>query len=435
MMTYEEAMVFLKDLTKFGYNFGLERITRLLELLGNPHRNLKVVHVGGTNGKGSTCAMISSILQAAGYRVGLFISPHLHSYTERMQIDGKEMPRNTIARLLTGMRPLLEQMVREGYEHPTEFEVNTALALQYFFEEKVDFAVLEVGLGGAIDSTNVVHPLVGVITNVGMDHMEYLGNTLEEITRIKGGIIKPGSLVVTASSLPWVLQVLEDISRQQKARLIKVGEEIRPTLLTSSLQGITFDVQGPGWHYNKLAVPLIGEHQVQNGATAVTVIECLKEQGYSIPEEAVRQGLGQVVWPARLEVLAENPIVLVDIAHNVDGAVTLRQSLEKIFHYRRLILVVGMLADKERKKFMDILAPLANILIITKPNSPRAEGWEELATMAGNHVARIEVYENSQEAVRRGLELAQKEDLLCITGSLYLVADAREMLLKNNNVE
>ena len=165
-------------------------------------------------------------------------------------------------------------------------------------------------------------------------------------------------------------------------------------------------------------MPLIGEHQVQNGATAVTVIECLKEQGYSIPEEAVRQGLGQVVWPARLEVLAENPIVLVDIAHNVDGAVTLRQSLEKIFHYRRLILVVGMLADKERKKFMDILAPLANILIITKPNSPRAEGWEELATMAGNHVARIEVYENSQEAVRRGLELAQKEDLLCITGSL-----------------
>ncbi|HHX50000.1 MAG TPA: bifunctional folylpolyglutamate synthase/dihydrofolate synthase, partial [Clostridia bacterium] len=383
----------------------------------------------------STCAMVSSMLQLAGYRVGMFISPHLHSYTERMRIDGKDIPRETIARLLTRMRPLLEKMVQEGYEHPTEFEVNTALALQYFFEEKVDFAILEVGLGGAIDSTNVVNPLVAVITNVGMDHMEYLGNTLEEITRIKGGIIKPGSLVVTASSLPWVLQVLEDISRQQKARLIKVGEEIRPTLLTSSLQGITFDVQGPGWHYNKLAVPLIGEHQVQNGATAVTVIECLKEQGYSIPEEAVRQGLGQVVWPARLEVLAENPIVLVDIAHNVDGAVTLRQSLEKIFHYRRLILVVGMLADKERKKFMDILAPLANILIITKPNSPRAEGWEELATMAGNHVARIEVYENSQEAVRRGLELAQKEDLLCITGSLYLVADAREMLLKNNNVE
>lgn len=434
-MTYTEAMVFLKNLTKFGYNFGLDRITRLLELLDNPHQNLKVIHVGGTNGKGSTCTMVSSMLQLAGYRVGMFISPHLHSYTERMRIDGKDIPRETIARLLTRMRPLLEKMVQEGYEHPTEFEVNTALALQYFFEEKVDFAILEVGLGGAIDSTNVVNPLVAVITNVGMDHMEYLGNTLEEITRIKGGIIKPGSLVVTASSLPWVLQVLEDISRQQKARLIKVGEEIRPTLLTSSLQGITFDVQGPGWHYNKLAVPLIGEHQVQNGATAVTVIECLKEQGYSIPEEAVRQGLGQVVWPARLEVLAENPIVLVDIAHNVDGAVTLRQSLEKIFHYRRLILVVGMLADKERKKFMDILAPLANILIITKPNSPRAEGWEELATMAGNHVARIEVYENSQEAVRRGLELAQKEDLLCITGSLYLVADAREMLLKNNNVE
>ncbi|MGI6553445.1 MAG: bifunctional folylpolyglutamate synthase/dihydrofolate synthase [Bacillota bacterium] len=435
MMTYEEAMVFLKDLTKFGYNFGLERITRLLELLGNPHRNLKVVHVGGTNGKGSTCAMISSILQAAGYRVGLFISPHLHSYTERMQIDGKEMPRNTIARLLTGMRPLLEQMVREGYEHPTEFEVNTALALQYFFEEKVDFAVLEVGLGGAIDSTNVVHPLVGVITNVGMDHMEYLGNTLEEITRIKAGIIKPGSLVVTASRLPRVLQILEDISRKQKARLIKVGEEIRPTLLTASLKGTTFDLQGPDWRYTELAVPLIGEHQVLNGATAVTVVECLKEQGYFIAEEAIRQGLGQVFWPGRLEVLGEDPIILVDIAHNVDGAITLRRSLEKIFRYRRLILVVGMLADKERKNFIDILAPLANILIVTKPNSPRAEGWEELATMADKKVARIEVHENIQEAVGRGLELAQKEDLLCITGSLYLVNDARKMLLKNNIME
>ena len=222
-----------------------------------------------------------------------------------------------------------------------------------------------------------------------MDHI--FGNTLRDY-QIKAGLSNP-ALVVTASRLPR-FQILEDISRKQKARLIKVGEEIRPILLTASLKGTTFDLQGPDWRYTELAVPLIGEHQVLNGATAVTVVECLKEQGYFIAEEAIRQGLGQVFWPGRLEVLGEDPIILVDIAHNVDGAITLRRSLEKIFRYRRLILVVGMLADKERKNFIDILAPLANILIVTKPNSPRAEGWEELATMADKKVARIEVHEN-----------------------------------------
>ncbi|NLL19106.1 MAG: bifunctional folylpolyglutamate synthase/dihydrofolate synthase, partial [Clostridia bacterium] len=189
-MNYDEALAFLRDLTKFGYNFGLGRITQLLKMLGNPQDQLKVIHIGGTNGKGSTAAMVTSVLKSAGYRVGFFSSPHIHNYTERMKINGEEIPRERIAALLTEIRPILEEMVRQGFEHPTEFEVNTALALLYFAREEVDLVVLEVGLGGAIDSTNVVEPLVAVITNVGMDHMDYLGNSLEEIARVKAGIIK-----------------------------------------------------------------------------------------------------------------------------------------------------------------------------------------------------------------------------------------------------
>lgn len=429
MMTYEEALAFLRDLTKFGYNLGLERITQLLRLLGNPHEGLKVIHIGGTNGKGSTCAMVTSILKAAGYKVGLFTSPHLHRYTERMTINGEEIPESTVAALITEIRPLLEQMVREGYEHPTEFEVNTALALLYFAREKVDFAVLEVGLGGAIDSTNVVHPLVAVITNVGMDHMDYLGNTIEEIARVKGGIIKPGCQVVTGADRPEVGRILEEIAGEKEVRLWRLGRDYRVEPVASTLAGVTFHVRGPAKTYENLQVSLLGEHQATNGALAVAAVECLAPYGYQVPREAIYRGLKEARWPGRLEILRRDPTVLIDGAHNVDGARTLRRALEQLFTYEKLILVLGILADKEREKVLELLAPLAEVLVVTKPNSPRAGNWEEVAALGGRFAKQVFRRPKIEEAVETALDLAGPRDLVCITGSLYMVAEARGYLL------
>ncbi|MFA5537487.1 MAG: Mur ligase family protein, partial [Bacillota bacterium] len=237
-MNYEEALKFLKDLTKFGYNFGLGRITKLLKELGEPQQKLKIIHIGGTNGKGSTAAMVSAILKAAGYKTALFSSPHLHNYTERMRVNGEEIPGAVFADLVSRLKPILEEMVDQGFEHPTEFEVNTAIALLYFAEEKVDFVVLEVGLGGIIDSTNAVESLVSVITNVGMDHMDYLGNDLESIARVKAGIIKSRNKVVTAAVLPEVLKIIQATAEEKQAELMVFGQQFTIKILSADLNGV-----------------------------------------------------------------------------------------------------------------------------------------------------------------------------------------------------
>ncbi len=243
-MNYDEAMIFFKKLTKFGWNPGLQRIQKLMSLLDNPEKKLKVIHIGGTNGKGSTSAMVASILQEAGYRVGLFTSPHLHSYTERIQINRVQIEKERLAQLLNTIKPYMEQMVADGYEHPTEFEVYTAMALLYFAQEKVDFAVIEVGLGGLIDSTNVVDPLVAVITNVGMDHMDYLGSTIQEITRVKAGIIKPGCKVVTAVDNREALEIIKEVCQKNKVELIQVGKDIKYDVKSMTPEGTVFDFCG-----------------------------------------------------------------------------------------------------------------------------------------------------------------------------------------------
>ncbi|KKM09006.1 folylpolyglutamate synthase [Clostridiales bacterium PH28_bin88] len=428
-MTYDEAIDFLKGLAKFGFRFGLDRIIRLLDMLGNPQCKLKVIHVGGTNGKGSTSAMIAGILQSAGYRVGLFTSPHLHSYTERTRVNGEDIPEEKMAELITRLKPLLERMVAEGHEHPTEFEVNTALSLLYFYEERVDVVVLEVGLGGAIDSTNVIaDPLVAVITNVGMDHMDYLGNTIEEIAKVKAGIIKPRGLVVTASDREEALAVIEDTCREQQAELFRVGRDITWTEGEANRQGIRFSLSGLNGHYPELYLPLLGRHQVVNAATAVLAVEVLEQRGIAVSQESIRIGLARTVWPARLEVAQNDPTVLLDVAHNYDGAVSLRRALEEFFRYRRLILVIGMLGDKEREKVMGVLSPVAHTVVVTRPLSPRAGDWRELARLAERHAPEVYVMEDVRQAVSLALSFALPEDLVCVTGSFYTVAEARKWL-------
>jgi dihydrofolate synthase/folylpolyglutamate synthase len=427
---YQESLEYLVNLTTFGMNFGLGRIIELLKRLGNPEKALRVVHVGGTNGKGSTTVMIARILREAGYKVGVFTSPHLHDYRERMTINGLMIPKGKVIQAIDRLRPHLENMVSEGFEHPTEFEVSTALAFLYFAEENVDFAVIEVGLGGLIDSTNVVSPLISVITNVAMDHMDYLGPDLVSIAKVKAGIIKPNSRVVTASENPAVIQILRERAKEVGVPLWLVGEDVRWESKWSGELEQEFDLVGLHSTYYKLRLHLIGQHQLRNAATAVTVCELLEsEYGVSIPREAIYAGLRDVEWPGRLELLSLKPKVLLDGAHNVDGAQALALAIP-LYSRNRLVLCLGMLADKEREKVVDMLVPLADEIIITRPNSSRAGDWKALGSLAERHGRPVKCIESPKEAVNYGLSRLGDNDMLCVTGSIYMLADARQALIE-----
>lgn len=428
-MNFDEAMDYLRGLTRFGINLGLGRIEELLRRLGDPHLDgLNIVHIGGTNGKGSTLAMLSGILREAGYRVGAFTSPHLHSYTERYRINWFQIEHGRVAALLSELRPHLNAMVSEGHEHPTEFEVSTALAFLYFSREKVDYLLLEVGLGGAIDSTNVAPSMLSVITNVAMDHMDYLGHTIKEIAAVKAGIIKPGVPVVTAATGEG-LQVIEKACVEKGCRLTRVGRDVTWESISHSLSGQRFSVSGQKGLYTDLTINLLGRHQQVNAATAVAAAEILIEQGAVIGTEAFRKGLESTTWPGRLEIMGRGPTVIIDGAHNYEGARSLRSALEELFPGTGMVLVIGMLSDKEREKVVGVLAPMARAAVVTRPNSPRAGNWRQLAVEAGLYIPEVCLEEDVGKAVQKALCLAGSAEVVCITGSLYMVAEARKFLL------
>ncbi|HBY04364.1 MAG TPA: bifunctional folylpolyglutamate synthase/dihydrofolate synthase [Desulfotomaculum sp.] len=438
-MDYNQAVGYLQNLTRFGINLGLDRITELLRRLGDPHLALNVVHIGGTNGKGSTLAMVSSILKAAGYRVGAFSSPHLSSYTERYTINGEEIVPQRLAGLLDLIRPHLEDMIGDGFESPTEFEVCTALAFQYFCEESVDFLILEVGLGGKIDSTNVIKPLVSVITNVSLDHLDRLGNTVKEIAEVKAGIIKNGVPTVTAQEEGEALDVIRAECLRRDSQLILVqegsGEPSQEGFVfwsadgNGALEGQRFLIRGLRDNYNNLSLNLLGRHQLANAAAAVAAVELLAREGYAINKEAVFQGLSKVKWPARFEIFHTDPPVVLDGAHNYAGAKELRRALKDYFPGRGVILVIGILQDKQRSLVVGELASGASAVIVTRPDSPRAGDWLYVAEEASRYAGSVYAIEYVKEAVLKSFELAGAGDLICITGSLYMVAGAREVLI------
>jgi dihydrofolate synthase/folylpolyglutamate synthase len=427
---YNETLEYLANLTRFGMNLGLERIQALLERLHNPQRQLRVIHVGGTNGKGSTSVMIAEILRTAGYKTGIFTSPHLHNYRERFVINGEMISRQEVIRLVEELKPHLQELVAAGMEHPTEFEVHTAMALSYFAREKVDFAVLEVGLGGSIDSTNVVTPLISVITNVSRDHMNYLGEDLQSISQVKAGIIKPGSVAVTAAERPEVLAVLTEEARLCQVPLWQVGRDVQWKKRWNGEVEQEFDLFGLQAEYPCLRLRLAGEHQLRNAATAVTVCEILNNSyGTHIPRSVIYEALSRIQWPGRLELLSAEPKVLLDGAHNVDGAQMLAQALPQ-YVKDRLILLVGILADKEREKIMELLLPLADEVVVTKPKSDRAGDWSTLAELAEKQGKPVICLDSPREAASMAFHCLRPRDMLCVTGSLYMLAAAREELLK-----
>ncbi len=416
---YRQSLDYLYGLEKFGMIFGLNQVERILKAIGDPHREIQAIHIGGTNGKGSTAAMIASILQKEGYRVGLYTSPHLVQFNERIKVNGKEIEKEEVAALTKWMREKIEEA---GIASPfTFFDFTTAMALYYFSKRVVDIAILEVGLGGRLDSTNVVDPLLSIITNISKDHEAYLGKTLLKIAGEKAGIIKKGRPLITADTQPQVLRLFSKICREKGSRCFRVGKEFRYLWTEAG----DFHYEGLHRKLWGLRLNLKGFHQIINAATALGAIEVLEDLGYSVSADAMVEGLREVDWPGRLEIVASSPKVILDGAHNPAGALVLREALEKAFRYRHLILLIGVLKDKAFESILHLLTPLADHIILTKPNNDRATPPALLKKALGRNGKRVEIIEDLKKAIERGLSVTGQEDLLCITGSLYTVGEAK----------
>lgn len=425
-----EALRYLEGLSRFGVRLGLERMERLLAALGHPERRLRVIHVAGTNGKGSTCAILAAILQAAGHRVGLYTSPHLQDYTERIRLDGRPIPWDRLAGLLRDLRTIVDAGLRRGWEPPTEFEAGTAAMYRYFAEEGADVVVQETGLGGRLDATNLVpRPLVTVMTSIGVDHADRLGGTLAAIAREKAGIVKPGVPLVAAPQAPEAAAVLAGASARRGSRLIRVGADVAVTPVSVTAEGSLFHYRGLEAAYRDLRLGLLGPYQLENAACALAALEVIRRQGLTADEAAVRAGLAAARWPARLEVLARSPLVVLDGAHNPDGARALRAALASLWPDTRFVLVLGVLGDKDGEGILRELAPCAGCLIATRPDSPRALPPADLAGWAAALGLPAEVEPEPGRAVRRAVALAGPAGAVCAAGSLYLAGAVRRLFI------
>lgn len=425
-MNYEDTMRYIADTAKFGSKLGLERTERILHILGDPHKKLKAIHIAGTNGKGSTTAMISKILFESGYKVGMYISPYLEEFEERIQINNKNIPKDDLCRIIEKVSPAINRVVEEGYNHPTQFEIITCAMFLYFYEEKVDFAVVEVGLGGRLDSTNVIVPLVSVITSISYDHMQILGNTLGEIAFEKAGIIKEGVPIVLYPQEEEALKVIERVSSEKQSMLIKVSKESVQYLSTiDMIQKIKVKTQGEIYDIN---LALLGKHQLLNCAVAISTIEELIKQGVKIDKRNILSALSDVKWPGRLEVMSKSPLVVIDGAHNIDGIRKLSESIDIYFKYRNMYLILGILADKQVEDMISTIVPKACKVFAVTPHSERAEMAESLKEKIIGYNSNCEAVDNYEEAYKKALNMCEKEDILLISGSLYMIGDMRKII-------
>jgi len=447
MLSYEEALDYLNSFIDYSVvradkyspqTFGLGRMVNFLAALGNPQDRYPVLHVAGTKGKGSVAAMAASALRAGGYRTGFYTSPHLLDFRERAQVDGQFIPREAVAEIVETLRPVEPQF--PGLSH---FELTTALAFVYFARERVDAAVIEVGLGGRLDATNVVTPRVSVISSLSYDHTYLLGNTLAEIAAEKGGIIKPGVPVVSAPQKPEALAVLERLSAERHAPLSLAGRDWLYHLVSHDLAGQEFEVWSAGeqeqldglraqghpvdWRPEQLRIPLLGRHQVENAVVAYAALQALRDQGLPLAPEAIREGLRTVHWPGRFEIVSRRPFLVLDGAHNRDSAQKLATTLQDYFPGRRVTLIFGASSDKDVSGMLaELLGPGTGVkrVIVTQAVHPRAQDPEELADLVSAYGITPEVVSSVGQAVRRALSSAQADDVILASGSLFIVAEA-----------
>jgi dihydrofolate synthase / folylpolyglutamate synthase len=411
-----------RNLRNAPEKFDLGRMVTFLDLLGNPHQRCPVIHIAGTKGKGSTSALAASALHAAGYRVGLYTSPHLLEFTERIQVNGEPIPPLALVELVEEIKPVVSQV-----ERLTTFEIMTALGFLYFARKQVDLSVIEVGLGGRLDATNVVNPLVSVITSLSLDHTGVLGDTLAKIAYEKAGIIKPGRPVVLAPQKDEARAVVRAAAVERGCRLVEVGLDVTYTAGAHSLDGQEFSAGQRGAEPLHLRIPLLGAHQVENGATALAALQVARESGLAIPDQAIIDGFRRVSWPGRFELLRREPPVVVDSAHNGDSARRLRQALDDYFPGKPVILIFGASEDKDVASILSGLLPRTDHVIVTRSIHPRAAEPQALADLATGAGCQAEVIVPVEQALLRALELAGPDSVVLAAGSLFIAAAVREI--------
>jgi dihydrofolate synthase / folylpolyglutamate synthase len=430
-MTYAESLEYLNSLLVFGIRPQLDRIAALSDASGNPHKQLRVIHVTGTNGKGSTCTFVASILREAGYRVGLYLSPYVHDVRERIQIDGAMISEEDFAALATEIKPVADKIAATDLGPVTEFEVKTMMAYLHFARREVDFAVIEVGMGGRFDATNIVEPLVAVITNVSLDHTERLGETVEQIAFEKAGIVKTGTVVVTAVEDEAAWRVILSRCHEEGAEVWRVmRSSLRvPESPSADVQlryiskERSFSLRGGGVEFVRLTPGLHGNFQHTNAATAIAAVKSLERYEVRISPQAVVAGITNARIPGRLQVLRDRPTVIIDGAHNPGAARTLAQAIREGFKYDRLILVLGMLNTHSADGVLAELAPLASRIIATQSQWIKATPAAELAETARGFSKDVECVDNVPDAVHRALELADPNDLVLVTGSFTIIGE------------
>lgn len=417
-MNYEEAMNFIQNTNKFGSVLGLDNIRELLERLGNPQDQLRVVHIAGTNGKGSTLAFLAGIFRESGYRAGRYVSPASFSYEERFRINEESISKKDLCFYMEKIKNVAEEMVKDGLSHPTMFEIETALSFLYFLDKKVDVVLLETGMGGRLDATNVVKkPIATVIASIGMDHMQFLGDTLEKIASEKAGIIKEGCPVISYDNTKEVNEVIKNKAKQMHAKVTFVNSAgIR--VLQESLNGESFSYRSSdGRWYEKIEIPLLGRHQINNAALALETLNVIKNY-YCISDFQTEDGMRKTIWRGRIEILEREPMVICDGAHNPDGAKSLLSFLQNNFTNQRLIYIMGVLSDKDYEQMVQILAPAADKIYTVAPDNPRALSSRELCNCISKYHQNVEERQRLAECLSEVRQKAEKDDVIIICGTL-----------------
>ena len=417
-MNYEEAKNFIQNTNKFGSVLGLDNIRELLERLGNPQDQLRVVHIAGTNGKGSTLAFLAGIFRESGYRAGRYVSPASFSYEERFRINEENISKKDLCFYMEKIKNVAEEMVKDGLSHPTMFEIETALSFLYFLDKKVDVVLLETGMGGRLDATNVVKkPIATVIASIGMDHMQFLGDTLEKIASEKAGIIKEGCPVISYDNTKEVNEVIKNKAKQMHAKVTFVNSAgIR--VLQESLNGESFSYRSSdGRWYEKIEIPLLGRHQINNAALALETLNVIKNY-YCISDFQTEDGMRKTIWRGRIEILEREPMVICDGAHNPDGAKSLLSFLQNNFTNQRLIYIMGVLSDKDYEQMVQILAPAADKIYTVAPDNPRALSSRELCNCISKYHQNVEERQRLAECLSEVRQKAEKDDVIIICGTL-----------------
>ncbi|MDQ0061276.1 bifunctional folylpolyglutamate synthase/dihydrofolate synthase [Paenibacillus harenae] len=443
--SYTDAVEWITGLIPFGIRPGLDRIEKLMELLDNPHRRLKFIHVAGTNGKGSTCSYLTNVLLKSGYDVGMFTSPYITKFTNRFQYNGIDIEEETLLKLANDLKPHVEAIAETELGSPTMFEVSTALAILFYAKVTYpDYVVWETGLGGRLDVTNIVHPVVSVITNIGHDHMDRLGDTLAAVASEKAGIIKAGIPVVSAVSQPEAVAVIKQTAADKQSTLYLLGEQFGETAISVQEDEQIFRFDGLFRSIEPLTITMNGAHQRTNAAVAVMTLEVLRQYNALVVEdEALEEGLRSAAWAGRLEMASRSPRILLDGAHNPEGAETLADALRNTYSYERLHLMMGMLENKNHQDVLKHILPIVDTLILTEPDFRMKKDASALADLVSD--MRIQQSEASsfelivepdyRAALQKLQQLTGETDLGVVTGTLYLIADVRSRLLYNSDSE